>query len=90
MMTISRLRKHGGAEFNKFWVKNLTCPAQDLQYRFRISTSAKIMTNDQLDQQVVELDNLNEHREIVTFMRRSSQLNTSQRTALEQYGHMIL
>lgn len=48
------------------------------------------MTNDQLDQQVVELDNLNEHREIVTFMRRSSPLNTSQRTALEQYGHMIL
>ena len=68
----------------------MTCPAQDLQYRFRISTSAKIMTNDQLDQQVVELDNLNEHREIVTFMRRSSPLNTSQRTALEQYGHMIL
>ena len=48
------------------------------------------MTNDQLDQQVVELDNLNEHREIVTFMRRSSPLNTSQRTALEQYGHLIL
>ena len=48
------------------------------------------MSNDQLDQQVVELDNLNEHREIVTFMRRSSPLNTSQRTALEQYGHLIL
>ncbi|MEG0197288.1 MAG: tRNA (guanosine(46)-N7)-methyltransferase TrmB, partial [Acinetobacter sp.] len=25
------------------------------------------MSNDQLDQHVVELDNLNEHREIVTF-----------------------
>ena len=48
------------------------------------------MSNDQLDPQVVELDNLNENREIVTFMRRSSPLNTSQRTALEQYGHMIL
>ena len=48
------------------------------------------MSNDQLDQQVVELDNLNEHREIVTFMRRSSPLNTSQRTALEQYAHLIL
>lgn len=90
MMTVFRLIKIERAEFDKFWVKNLTCPAQDLQYRFRISTSAKIMTNDQLDQQVVELDNLNEHREIVTFMRRSSPLNTSQRTALEQYGHMIL
>lgn len=31
-----------------------------------------------------------EHREIVTFMRRSSPLNTSQRTALEQYQHLIL
>src|SRR5690606_646517 len=48
------------------------------------------MSNDQLDQQVVELDNLSEHREIVTFMRRSMPLNTSQRTALEQYGHLIL
>ena len=48
------------------------------------------MSNDQLDQQVVELDNLSEHREIVTFMRRSAPLNTSQRTALEQYGHLIL
>ena len=48
------------------------------------------MSNDQLDQQVVELENLSEHREIVTFMRRSMPLNTSQRTALEQYGHLIL
>ena len=48
------------------------------------------MSNDQLDQHVVELDNLNEHREIVTFMRRSSPLNTSQRSALEQYGDLIL
>ena len=48
------------------------------------------MSNDQLDQQVVELENLSEHREIVTFMRRSAPLNTSQRTALEQYGHLIL
>ena len=48
------------------------------------------MSNDQLDQQVVELDNLSEQREIVTFMRRSTPLNTSQRTALEQYGHLIL
>lgn len=31
-----------------------------------------------------------EHREIVTFMRRSAPLNTSQRTALEQYQHLIL
>ena len=48
------------------------------------------MSNDQLDSQVVELDDLHEQREIVTFMRRSSPLNTSQRTALEQYGHLIL
>ncbi|MEG1154600.1 MAG: tRNA (guanosine(46)-N7)-methyltransferase TrmB, partial [Acinetobacter sp.] len=32
------------------------------------------MSNDQLDQQVVELENLSEHREIVTFMRRSMPL----------------
>lgn len=37
-----------------------------------------------------ELDNLNEHREIVTFMRRSAPLNTSQRTALETYKHLVL
>ena len=48
------------------------------------------MSNDQLDQQVVELENLNEHREIVTFMRRSSPINTAQRTALESYAHLIL
>src|SRR5690606_14966790 len=48
------------------------------------------MSNDQLDQHVVELDNLSEHREIVTFMRRSAPLNTSQRTALVQYGHLLL
>lgn len=47
-------------------------------------------TNDQLAPQIVELDNLHEHREIVTFMRRSSPLNTSQRSALEQYHHLIL
>lgn len=38
----------------------------------------------------IELEHLNEHREIVTFMRRSAPLNTSQRTALEQYQHLIL
>src|SRR5690606_13848739 len=48
------------------------------------------MSNGQLDQQGVELENLSEHREIVTCMRRSMPLNTSQRTALEQYGHLIL
>src|SRR5690606_37113749 len=48
------------------------------------------MSNDQLDQQVVELENLSEHREIVTFMRRSMPLHTSQRTALEQYDILIL
>lgn len=37
-----------------------------------------------------ELEHLPEHREIVTFMRRSAPLNTSQRTALEQYKHLIL
>ena len=41
------------------------------------------MSNDQLETQITELDNLPEHREIVTFMRRSAPLNTSQRTALE-------
>lgn len=48
------------------------------------------MSNDQLEPQIVELDNLHEHREIVTFMRRSSPLNTSQRTALEQHRDFIL
>ena len=48
------------------------------------------MSNDQLEPQIVDLDNLHEHREIVTFMRRSSPLNTSQRTALEQYRDFIL
>ena len=43
------------------------------------------MSNDQLETQITELDNLPEHREIVTFMRRSAPLNTSQRTALEDY-----
>lgn len=37
-----------------------------------------------------ELTQPTEHREIVTFMRRSAPLNTSQRTALEQYQHLIL
>ena len=48
------------------------------------------MSTDQLETQITELDNLPEHREIVTFMRRSSPLNTSQRTALEQYRNLIL
>ncbi len=48
------------------------------------------MSNDSLDTSVTELDNLPEHREIVTFMRRATPLNTSQRTALEQYKHLIL
>jgi tRNA (guanine-N7-)-methyltransferase len=48
------------------------------------------MSTDQLEAQITELDNLPEHREIVTFMRRSAPLNTSQRTALEQYQHLIL
>lgn len=48
------------------------------------------MTNDQLEPQVVELDNLHEQREVVTFMSRSSPLNTSQREALEQYRDLIL
>ena len=48
------------------------------------------MSNDQLETQITELDNLPEHREIVTFMRRSSPLNTSQTTALEQHRDLIL
>jgi tRNA (guanine-N7-)-methyltransferase len=48
------------------------------------------MSNDQIEAQIVDLDNLQEHREIVTFMRRSSPLNTSQRTALEQHRELIL
>ncbi|MBF7691069.1 tRNA (guanosine(46)-N7)-methyltransferase TrmB [Acinetobacter pollinis] len=48
------------------------------------------MNNDQLEPQIIELDNLHEHREIVTFMRRSSPLNTSQTAALEQYRDLIL
>ncbi|MFU8925091.1 tRNA (guanosine(46)-N7)-methyltransferase TrmB [Acinetobacter puyangensis] len=41
-------------------------------------------------QDIQDLDNLTEHREIVTFMRRSSPLNTSQRTALEKHQEFIL
>ena len=48
------------------------------------------MSIDQLETQIAELDNLPEHREIVTFMRRSAPLNTSQRTALEQLRDLIL
>ena len=48
------------------------------------------MSNDHLEAQPVELEHLPEQREIVTFMRRSSPLNTSQRSALEQYDHLIL
>jgi tRNA (guanine-N7-)-methyltransferase len=51
---------------------------------------AKVMSIDQLETQITELDNLPEHREIVTFMRRSAPLNTSQRTALEDYRDLIL
>lgn len=39
---------------------------------------------------IQNLDELTEHRQIVTFMRRSSPLNTSQRRALEDYQHFIL
>ena len=48
------------------------------------------MTDQQHDTQPQDLDALPEQREIVTFMRRSSPLNTSQRTALEQHQDMIL
>lgn len=48
------------------------------------------MSNDLLEAQPVELEHLAEQREIVTFMRRSAPLNTSQRTALEQHAHFIL
>ena len=48
------------------------------------------MSNDQLETQITELDHLTEHREIVTFMRRSAPLNTSQRTALADYRALIL
>ena len=48
------------------------------------------MSNDQLETQFTELDHLPEHREIVTFMRRSAPLNTSQRTALADYRALIL
>lgn len=51
------------------------------------------MTNtasEQLASEIQDLDSLNERREIVTYMRRSSPLNTSQRTALEQHQHFIL
>jgi tRNA (guanine-N7-)-methyltransferase len=47
-------------------------------------------TTDKESTEIQELDNLTEHREIVTFMRRSSPLNTSQRTALEQHQDFIL
>lgn len=50
----------------------------------------KMTSNNPIDPQIVELDDLHEHREIVTFMRRSSPLNTSQRTALEQHQNFIL
>lgn len=49
-----------------------------------------VMTNDQTAPQIVDLDNLHENREIVTFMRRSSPLNTSQTQALEQHRDLIL
>lgn len=48
------------------------------------------MSNDHPDVQPIELEQLSEQREIVTFMRRSAPLNTSQRTAIEQHGHYIL
>ena len=48
------------------------------------------MSNDQLETKITELDHLAEHREIVTFMRRSAPLNTSQRTALADYRALIL
>ncbi|AOA58727.1 tRNA (guanosine(46)-N7)-methyltransferase TrmB [Acinetobacter larvae] len=48
------------------------------------------MSIDHPEAQPIELEHLAEQREIVTFMRRSSPLNTSQRTALEQYSHLIL
>ena len=48
------------------------------------------MVNALPDTAITELDNLPEHREIVTFMRRATPLNTSQRTALEDYKHLIL
>lgn len=48
------------------------------------------MSNDSTTAPIIELDDLHEHREIVTFMRRSSPLNTSQRSALEQYKYLIL
>ncbi len=57
---------------------------------FRFLSPTQIMSTDQLEAQITELDNLPEHREIVTFMRRSAPLNTSQRNALEQYQHLIL
>lgn len=37
-----------------------------------------------------QLINANAHKKIVTFMRRSAPLNTSQRTALEQYVDLIV
>lgn len=48
------------------------------------------MSELQQEQSPQDLDALAEHREIVTFMRRSSPLNTSQRTALEQHQDLIL
>lgn len=54
--------------------------------------SFKMLQMDHLNDiaPTTELENLPEHREIVTFMRRSMPLNTSQRTALEQYKDYIL
>ncbi|KAA8731499.1 tRNA (guanosine(46)-N7)-methyltransferase TrmB [Acinetobacter qingfengensis] len=48
------------------------------------------LLQNQASNEITELDNLPEHREIVTFMRRSAPLNTSQRQALENYQHLIL
>lgn len=49
--------------------------------------STSILSNKQGQSQTQDSP---EHREIVTFMRRSAPLNTSQRYALEQYKHLIL
>lgn len=47
-------------------------------------------STEHLDMSTSDAQNNVPQREILTFMRRSSPLNTSQQTALQQYSHLIL
>ena len=52
--------------------------------------SSDALSSENTTTEAQDLEQLTEHREIVTFMRRSSPLNTSQRSALENHQEMIL